>query len=159
MGTTARKLVGAEVEKILKLLNKAFADEWLAYYQYWLGAQVAEGMLRGPVASEFMEHANEELKHAQMIADRVIQLGGKLPISPEDWYQESNCGYDAPKKHDLVSLLKQNIQGERCAIGVYNNLIKATKDKDEITYQMAFEILKDEIEHENDLETLLADLG
>ncbi len=33
-----------------------------------------------------------------------------------------------------------------------------TKDKDEITYQMAFEIMRDEVEHEEDLQALEEDL-
>jgi len=38
MGTKGRSIVGMDVEEVLKLLNRAFADEWVAYYQYWLGA-------------------------------------------------------------------------------------------------------------------------
>ena len=37
MGTKGRDIVGINVDRVLELLNKAFADEWLAYYQYWLG--------------------------------------------------------------------------------------------------------------------------
>ena len=43
MGTKGREIVGMDVEQLLKLLNMAFADEWLAYYQYWLGAKVVRG--------------------------------------------------------------------------------------------------------------------
>ena len=28
-----------DVDQLVKLLNMAFADEWLAYYQYWLGSK------------------------------------------------------------------------------------------------------------------------
>lgn len=31
MGTKGREIVGMDVEQLLKLLNMAFADEWLAY--------------------------------------------------------------------------------------------------------------------------------
>ncbi len=37
MGTRGREIIGMDVEKLLHLLNRAFASEWLAYYQYWLG--------------------------------------------------------------------------------------------------------------------------
>ncbi|MCD6079878.1 MAG: ferritin, partial [Candidatus Omnitrophica bacterium] len=64
MGTKRREIVGVDVEKLIELLNKAYADEWLAYYQYWIGAKVAEGMMRGAVVQELEEHAQDELRHA-----------------------------------------------------------------------------------------------
>jgi bacterioferritin len=159
MGTKAKELVGADVKKILTLLNKAFADEWLAYYQYWIGAKVACGQMRGAVTSELEQHATEELGHAGLLVDRIIQLGGTPLLKPEEWYKETNCGYDAPIDASVKTLLKQNIKGEQCAIDVYNKIAKATKDTDIVTYQLALEIMKDEIEHEEDLEALLQDMG
>ena len=43
MGTRGREIVGEHLDRVLELLNRAFADEWLAYYQYWIGAKVDEG--------------------------------------------------------------------------------------------------------------------
>jgi bacterioferritin len=43
MGTKGIEIVGMDVKQLLNLLNIAFADEWLAYYQYWLGAKVVKG--------------------------------------------------------------------------------------------------------------------
>jgi len=43
MGTKAQQLVGSHRKKIIVLLNQAYADEWLAYYQYWVGAKIARG--------------------------------------------------------------------------------------------------------------------
>ncbi|RJO65701.1 MAG: ferritin [Candidatus Omnitrophota bacterium] len=158
MGTKARELVGAEVKKIVALLNKAFADEWLAYYQYWVGARIARGHMRGAVVAELEQHAGEELKHAGMLTERIIQLGGTPVLKPEDWYKETNCGYDAPEDPSVKALLKQNIKGEQCAIDVYKKLSDAVKDKDVVTYHLALEIMADEIEHEEDLEALLEDM-
>jgi len=159
MGTKARELAGADVKNIITLLNKAFADEWLAYYQYWTGAKIVRGQMRGAVTGELAEHAAEELKHAEMLTERILQLGGNIIIKPEDWYKMSNCGYDAPEDPSVKSLLKQNIKGEQCAIEVYKKLADATKEKDVVTYQLALEIMKEEIEHEDDLESLLEDLS
>ena len=47
MGTKGRAIVGIDVDNLIKVLNKALADEWLAYYQYWVGAKVAKGPMRG----------------------------------------------------------------------------------------------------------------
>jgi len=159
MGTKARELVGGDVKKIITLLNKAFADEWLAYYQYWVGAKVARGQMRNAVTAELEQHAGEELKHAGMLTERIIQLGGTPILKPEDWYKQTNCGYDAPNDPSVKALLKQNIKGEQCAIEVYKKLAEATKGTDVITYHLALQIMADEIEHEEDLEALLEDMS
>lgn len=41
-------------------LNATLSEEWLAYYQYWVGALVVEGAMRADVQGEFEEHAEEE---------------------------------------------------------------------------------------------------
>jgi bacterioferritin len=114
--------------------------------------------MRGAVEAELEEHAQEELKHAGMLTERIIQLGGTPILKPQDWYKMTNCGYDAPENPAVKVILKQNIKGEQCAIEVYKQLADATKDKDPITYNMALEILKDEIEHEEDLQAILEDM-
>ncbi len=158
MGTKGSEIVGMDKGKLIKLLNQAFADEWLAYYQYWVGAKVIKGPMRGAVASELKEHATEELKHAEMLSERVIQLGGSPILKPEDWYKLSNCGYDTPENPAVKVILEQNIKGEQCAIGVYQKLLETVKDKDPITYHLVLEILEDEVEHEADLQALAEDL-
>ena len=49
MGTKGISIVGMDVDVLIEKLNKALADEWLAYYQYWIGAKVAAGPMRGAV--------------------------------------------------------------------------------------------------------------
>jgi bacterioferritin len=158
MGSRGREIVGKNVEQILKLLTKAYASEWLAYYQYWLGAKLIKGPMKDAVASELRLHATEELGHADLIANRIIQLGGTPVLNPREWEVESPCEYDAPTDPYVAVLLDQNIAGEQCAISVYKELMDKTKDCDPVTYQMALEILQDEVEHEEDLQSLREDL-
>jgi bacterioferritin len=158
MGTRGREIVGVNTEKVLTLLNKAFADEWLAYYQYWLGAKVAKGPMKEAVIAELLQHAADELRHADMVTTRIIQLGGTPPISPKQWYDFSNCGYDAPEDPYVLQLLEQNIKGEQCAISVYNSMLAETREMDPVTYNMALQILQDEVEHEEDLQALQEDI-
>jgi len=121
MGTKGREIASLDLKELIKLLNKAYADEWLAYYQYWIGARVAVGRMRGVVAGELEEHAKEELEHAEKLAKRIIQLGGTPLINPKQWLQETNCGYDEPSNPSTRALVEQNIKGEQCAIEVYQN--------------------------------------
>lgn len=158
MGTKGREIVGVNTEKVLTLLNKAFADEWLAYYQYWLGAKIAKGPMKEAVIAELLQHATDELRHADMVSSRIIQLGGTPVVSPKLWYDFTNCGYDAPEDPFVVLLLEQNIKGEQCAISVYNAMLAETRELDPVTYNMALQILQDEVEHEEDLQALQEDI-
>ncbi len=157
MGSKGREIIGMDVNELIDLLNRAFADEWLAYYQYWLGAKLVKGPMKDAIGAELLLHATEELGHADMVAMRILQLGG-IPVSrPEDWYKFTNCGYDAPDDPFVKRLLEQNIKGEQCAISVYKRLMDITKDTDPVTYNMVLSILQDEVEHEEDLQSLLED--
>jgi bacterioferritin len=158
MGKRGREIVGMDVGQLLQLLNQAYASEWLAYYQYWLGAKVIKGPMKDAVAAELTLHATEELNHAVLLAGRIIQLGGTPVLTPEGWAKLSPCKYDAPEDPYVGVLLDQNIAGERCAITTYKALMDATREKDMVTYNMALTILEQEVEHEEDLESLREDL-
>ncbi len=158
MGTKGTEIVKMDVNELLTLLNKAYADEWLAYYQYWLGAKVVKGPMKDAVIAELEQHATEELNHALMLTERIIQLGGAPVSTPEDWYKFTNCGYDAPVDEYVKTILEQNIKGEQCAIGVYRDLMDTTMTADPVTYNIALQIIEQEVEHEEDLQSLLEDL-
>lgn len=157
MGTRGKAIVNMDVDKLLTLLNKAFADEWLAYYQYWIGSKVIKGPMKEAVIAELVQHAADELRHSEMLTTRIIQLGGTPVIKPADWYTFTNCGYEAPEDPFVRKVIDQNIHGEQCAIDVYNKMIEETKDGDPVTYNIALQILQDEVEHEEDLQALLED--
>lgn len=158
MGEMAKKIVKVDVDNLLKVLNEAFAEEWLAYYQYWIGAKIAVGPERYDIEKEFNEHAQEELEHADMLADRIIQLGGTPVVSPELWDKTAHCKYIAPTQFDVVALLKDNLISERCAIGRYQGICELTNNTDYETFRMARHILKEELEHEQEIEDFLADI-
>lgn len=158
MGTRGREIIGMDIQELLDLLNKAYASEWLAYYQYWLGAKLLKGPMKDAVAAELNLHATEELNHATLIAGRIIQIGGTPVLDPKAWFALSPCAYDAPEDPYVGAVLDQNIAGEQCAISVYKRLMDVTKDKDMVTYNLALTILEQEVEHEEDLQSLKEDL-
>ncbi|MEW6337283.1 MAG: ferritin-like domain-containing protein [Acidobacteriota bacterium] len=158
MGTVGRKIIGMDVNELLRLLNAAYASEWLAYYQYWLGARLIKGPMKDAVAAELNLHATEELNHAVLLAGRIIQLGGDPVLDPRRWFELSPCAYDSPEDPYVAVILDQNIAGEQCAITTYTQLMDVTKDKDMVTYNLALTILEQEVEHEEDLQSLKEDL-
>jgi len=158
MGQKGREIVKMNVDELIDLLNKALADEWLAYYQYWIGAKVVKGPMKDAVIAELTLHATEELSHAELIATRIIQLGGTPVLSPAEWLRINGSGYDAPTDHYVEEILNQNIKGEQCAIRVYNSLLDLTREGDPVSYNMILTILSQEVEHEEDLQALKEDI-
>ena len=147
-----------EATAVVDLLNRAYCDEWLAYYQYFIEAKVIKGLMKDAAISELNLHATDELRHATLISNRIIQLGGTPILHPGDFLKHSNCGYDAPDNPDVRSILNQAIKGEQCAISTYSNLLEILRDKDIVTYDIVSQILADEVEHEEDLQSLFDDL-
>jgi bacterioferritin len=158
MGITGRSIVKMDVDELISLLNKALSDEWLAYYQYWIGSKVVKGPMKDAVIAELTIHATEELSHAELIAARIIQLAGIPVLSPAEWLKITNCGYEAPVNHYVEEVLNQNIKGEQCAIRTYNKLLDITREADPVTYNMVLTIISQEVEHEEDLSALKEDL-
>lgn len=149
---------GIEISDLIAILNRAYADEWLAYYQYFIEAKVVKGIMKDAAIVELTQHAADELRHATMISDRIIQLGGTPLTHPKAWFEHTNCGYDEPKDFDVVSILNDAIKGEQCAISTYSRIVEMTKDKDIVTYDIVSSILADEVEHEEDLQALHDDI-
>jgi len=158
MGQEAANVSSVDKGKLLEMLNAALSEEWLAYYQYWIGARLMEGPMRSEVEPELLVHADEELNHAVMVVERIIQLGGTPVINPADWTKRARCAYEEPSDPYVEAILKQNLTGERCAIKRYQEIADFTAGKDHSTHQMAVQILNDELEHEDDIEAWIADL-
>ena len=159
MGTKGRALVGEHADKIIELLNRALCDEWLAYYQYYIESKVIKGIMKDAAIVELTQHAADELRHAGLIADRIIQLGGTPILDPKDWFDKSVCGYKAPTEPDVLKILEDAIHGEQCAISIYSQLADMTQGKDIVTYDIVSQILADEVEHEEDLVALHDDIS
>lgn len=154
MGKAAKKLV-ENVDEVVEELNKALADEWLAYMQYTFAANLVKVP---PVEAKLKAVAKEELEHAEELTERIITLGGTPIADPKEFAAKTNCGYEVPTE-EAKKVLKDAIKGEGCAIDVYSKIAKLTKDKDLLTYQLVLHIMEEEEEHEESFENLLDWLG
>jgi bacterioferritin len=158
MGKKAIEILSINVKKLIDMLNAALSEEWLAYYQYWIGARLMEGPMRSEIEPELLLHATQELNHAVMVVDRIIQLGGNPVTNPKEWFKLGRCKYDAPDDPYVEVILEQNLKGERCAIQRYKEIADFTNGKDHTTHQIATTILNEELEHENDIEDWITDI-
>jgi bacterioferritin len=129
MGKQAIQVASVDVTKLIEMLNAALAEEWLAYYQYWIGARLMEGPMRSEVEPELLLHADQELGHAVLVVSRLIQLGGTPLIDPAQWTEHARCAYDAPSAPYIEVIRAQHLRGERCAIKRYKEIADFTSVK------------------------------
>lgn len=158
MGKKSVEILTLDVNKLLETLNRALSEEWLAYYQYWTGARIMRGPMHDDIEKELLVHANEELHHAELLIDRIIQLEGVPVLSPQEWFKLAQCKYDVPVDPNIEAILKQNLGSERCAIQRYEDLANFTHGKDYVTFNIVTEILAEEIDHEEDIESWMEDI-
>lgn len=154
MEAKARETVKLNSEELITELNKAYADEWLGYYQYWMAARTFDGGRSTVLARELERIADEELEHAEELAERILLLGGKPLADPRAWFEETNCGYSEPPQ-DREGIIRMVIEAEQCAIRVYEQLVKKTLHDAPITSQLVLHILQEELEHEDTFKRML----
>ena len=147
----------ADRETVLKLLNEALATEIVCVLRYKYHYYMASGINAKSIAAEFLQHANEEQGHADLISQRITQLDGAPNLSPEGLLTRSHSEY--VEGEDLIDMIKEDLVAERIAIESYSEMIRYIGDGDPTTRRMMEEILTMEEEHAEDLSTMLADLG
>jgi bacterioferritin len=146
---------GADREKVLQLLNEALATELVCVLRYRHDYFMARGLDSKPAADEFLEHANEELAHADQIAERIVQLGGEPRFDPDGLTSRSHSEYRVGRT--LEEAIRENLVAERIAIDSYREMVQFVGDADPTTRRMLEEILAVEEEHADDLADLLQD--
>jgi bacterioferritin len=147
---------GADRNQVIDVLNQALATEIVCVLRYKRHYFMADGLNGGPVAAEFLQHANEEMGHADQIALRITQLQGEPNFSPAGIEDRSHSEY--VEGSGLVDMIKEDLVAERIAIESYAEIVQWLGDKDPTTRRMMEDILAVEEEHADDLLNLLADL-
>src|SRR3954451_20645383 len=147
----------ADRDVVLKLLNEALATEIICTLRYKRHYFMAKGIHAESVASEFLEHANEEQQHADQIAERITQLGGAPDFSPEGLATRSHAEY--VEGGSLEEMIREDLVAERIAIDSYREMAEYFGTKDITTRRLMEDILAKEEEHADDLATLLEGMG
>lgn len=143
----------ANREAVIKLLNEALATELVCVLRYKRHYYTASGINSEGVAAEFLEHATQEMGHADQIAARIVQLGGDPDFNPDRLTQSSHAEYNESKV--LREMIKENLIAERIAIDSYREMINFVGANDSTTRRMLEEILAVEEEHADDMASLL----
>ena len=140
-------------DAIVALLNGALATELVCVLRYKRHHFTAHGMASPKIAEEFMVHAQEETAHADLLAERIVQLGGEPDFSPDSLLKRSHADYDSSL--ELKAMVRANLVAERVAVESYRQMIALIGDKDPTTRRMLESILSDEEEHADELKDML----
>jgi bacterioferritin len=143
----------ADRDTVVKILNEALATEIICVLRYKRHYFMATGINAESVAAEFLQHANEEQGHADLIAQRIVQLGGEPNFNPDGLTSRSHAEY--VEGNSLLDMIKEDLVAERIAIDSYREMINYVANDDPTTRRMLEGILAMEEEHANDLVSLL----
>lgn len=137
----------------IAILNEALATELVCVLRYKFHYFMASGIHSQAVRKEFKEHAIEEQEHADLIAERIKQLGGKPEMDPAIIAKASHSEYK--EGTSLSDMLREDLIAERIAIESYRDMIRFFGDKDPTSRTMLEGILATEEEHADELADLL----
>jgi bacterioferritin len=148
---------GADRERVIAVLNEVLATELVCVLRYKRHYYTATGLNSGTVAAEFLQHATDELGHADMVAARIVQLQGEPDFNPNGLATRSHAEY--VEGHTLVDMVKEDLVAERVAIASYQEIVRWLGEGDPTTQQLIKTILAVEEDHANDMIDLLKDMG
>ena len=148
---------GADRERVIAVLNEVLATEIVCVLRYKRHYYTAQGINAAPVAAEFLQHATEEQQHADMVAERIVQLNGSPDFSPEGLATRSHSEYDASS--ELLAMVREDLVAERVAIASYQEIVRWLGNDDPTTRRVIETILAVEEEHADDLLSILQDMG
>ena len=142
-----------DVKKAIEILNEALATEIVCVLRYMHHYFMATGVHGKGVSDEFKEHADAEREHADMLAERIQQLGGKPDFNPKNLIERSVTQY--VEGETLADMIREDLIAERIVIEVYQEMIRFFANNDPTTRVILEKLLHDEEEHADDLSDLL----
>jgi bacterioferritin len=144
----------ADRKKVIAMLNDALATELVCILRYKRHYYMASGLQNGPIKAEFLQHAQEEQAHADLLAARIIQLNGQPDFNPATLLARSHAEYDDSEK--IRAMIKSNLVAERIAIEAYRQMLETIGTGDPTTSLMLMGIMAMEEQHADDMRDLLA---
>lgn len=148
---------GADRERVIEVLNEVLATETVCTLRYRAHYFMAKGVHAPGIEDEFLEHANDEQAHADRVAKRITELGGKPDLDPAGLASRSHAEYGAAET--LNDMVKDDLIAERIAIATYSEIVRWLGNDDPTTRRMMEDLLATEEEHADDMAKLLARFG
>ena len=131
-------------QKVIEALNRALAEELAALTQYMWQHVMGRGIASPAIRDELKAFSIQEMKHAEVLAERIDHFGGVPTTKP----------LDIKVGGDLKKMIQYDLDLENSAIKMYKEYIELAKE-DPVTHKMLIDILADEENHADELESWL----
>lgn len=133
---------------IVKLLNEALASEIACMLRYRRHFYIVSRDGDTALMGELLDRANEEQRHADLIAERIVQLGGEPDLSPLG-NCDRLCAY--AEDRSTADMVREELAAERIAIEAYEDILQMLGASDMVTRRLLEEILAEERVHAEEL--------
>jgi ferritin-like protein len=143
---------GLDVNELIRQLVFNTSVEFTAYYYFTNLRMHCTGSDGESIKGVIEDARLEDLSHFESSLSRIYELGGMLPNDAQEFIRMSGCEFlqlPSPNKTDMKEILKKCLKAEQGAIVNWNKVCRLTSGgKDPATYDVAKDILREEIEHE-----------
>jgi bacterioferritin len=135
--------------KMMDMLNQAIAREIQVSIQYMWQHVLWSGVKGFAVKDAFKSIAIEEMKHAEMIAERLNYFDGFPTTKPSPIFIGKT----------LKEMVEQDRKDEEEAIDLYKRIIELAREEgDDTTGHLFRTILQEEEDHHDTFKTLLEEI-
>jgi bacterioferritin len=142
----------ADPQQVIQTLNQLRATEVTSYLQYKQHAYMAVSLFAPGLKDDFEAHATLELQHADMLGQRIQQLGGVPLYSPvEIAAQAASVGVRPEQGPTLREMIMENLMLERQQVAAYTTIVRELGEGDPTTRRLLLEILADTERHASEL--------
>ncbi len=151
VGVNILRQNGVDVDELIKILVYNASVEFTAYYYFTNLRTHCTGMDGEGIKGVIEDARLEDLSHFESCIERIHQLGGTLPTDAADFVKMSGCEFlqlDTDSTN-LKAILEKCLKAEQGAIVNWDKVCKMTLGKDPVTYDIAKDILAEEVEHES----------
>ncbi len=159
MGSGGNSLIrGTDIQEIIDTLDSFHAQSWVVVH-FSLGLK---NRLEGQAAAfllsnELEDKAQESMKHAKKLAERIAELGGTETADPTEFVMLSPLKrFSMPSStSDVKVILSYILEQEQAIIRKYGDFMIKIRDKDDFTYHLIRNMLEDEIRRESEIESVI----
>jgi len=144
----------AQQKKIVDLLCKAYNMELETVINYVSNSIALDGIRAKHIKDSLAADVNEELMHAQQLAQRIKVLEGTPPGSQALKMEQTSL---QPPKNliDVKSVIVGVIEAEDTAVKHYQKIIEACEGIDPVTQDLCITLKGDEEEHRREFKGFL----
>ena len=140
-----------KTDKVINQLNRILESELAGVVRYTHYSMMIFGYSRIPIVAWFREQAAESLGHAQQAGEMVTRFGGHPSLAIGDLLETH--------QHDIGGILRETLQAEHSALGLYVGLLKLVAGKSVALEEYARDLIAQEEAHIDEIDKMLRKPG